>query len=165
MIGPAKTYLLLVSRFAIRAMTAEDARAIASWRYPEPYDFYDWDRDPGDLAQLLDPAGWGVRYFVADDEHDHELAGFFEFTVTDDVVEIGLGLRPDLTGQGLGAPFVAAGIEFAEQRFSPRAYALAVAAFNRRAIAVYERAGFRETRRYPHFTAGALHEFVWMTRD
>jgi len=90
------------------------------------------------------------------------LAGFFEFTETaGGVVEIGLGLRPDLTGQGLGGEFLAAGLEFAGARH----YALAVAAFNHRAIAVYERAGFREVRRYDHFTNGALHEFVWMTRD
>jgi RimJ/RimL family protein N-acetyltransferase len=38
-----------------------------------------------------------------------------------------------------------------------------VAAFNQRAIAVYERAGFREAERYQHFTNGALHDFVWMT--
>jgi len=148
-------------RFAIRAMTAEDAQAIAAWRYPEPYDFYDWDRDPGDLAQLLDPSGHGVRYFAADD--DGRLAGFFEFTPGEDELEIGLGLRPDLTGHGLGATYLATGLEFAERRFGARDFALAVAAFNLRAIAVYERAGFREVRRYEHFTNGAVHTFVWMT--
>jgi ribosomal-protein-alanine N-acetyltransferase len=152
-----------MTRFAIRAMTAADAGEIAAWRYPEPYSFYDSDRDPDDLAVLLDPAGWGSRYFAGDDEQGR-LAGFFQFTATDEVVEIGLGLRPELTGHGLGAAFVAAGLEFAEERFGAREHALAVAAFNRRAIAVYERAGFREVRRYEHFTGGALHEFVWMTR-
>jgi hypothetical protein len=36
-------------------MTAQDAGAIAGWRFPEPYGFYEWDRDPRDLAELLDP--------------------------------------------------------------------------------------------------------------
>jgi ribosomal-protein-alanine N-acetyltransferase len=153
-----------MARFAIRPMTAEDASAIAAWRYPEPYDFYDWDRDADDLTDLRDPAGWGVKYFAADDE-DGRLAGFFEFTVDDDVVEVGLGLRPDLTGHGLGGAYLETGLQFASERFGGRNYALAVAAFNQRAIAVYERAGFRATRRYEHFTNGALHGFVWMTRD
>jgi [ribosomal protein S18]-alanine N-acetyltransferase len=152
-----------MSRFAIRAMTAADAQAIATWRYPEPYGFYDWDRDPDDLRDLLDPAGWGAKYFAADDEG--ELAGFFEFTAGEEEVEIGLGLRPDLTGLGLGGDFLAVGLEFAAQNFAVRRHTLAVAAFNHRAITVYERAGFRETRRYVHFTSGALHEFVWMTRS
>jgi ribosomal-protein-alanine N-acetyltransferase len=153
------SYVLLV--FEIRAMTGADAAAIAAWRYPAPYDFYDWDRDPDDLAQLLDPAGHGVRYFAADE--GGRLAGFFEFTPGEEEVEVGLGLRPDLTGRGRGQEFLAAGLEFAEARYGARRWGLAVAAFNLRAIAVYERAGFREVRRYEHFTNGAVHAFVWMT--
>jgi hypothetical protein len=52
--------------FRIRSMTAADARAVAAWRYPGDYSFYDADADAGDLAELLNPAGWGHRYFAAD---------------------------------------------------------------------------------------------------
>jgi ribosomal-protein-alanine N-acetyltransferase len=148
--------------FAIRAMTAEDADAIAAWHYPGPYAFYDWEQDPGDLAELLDPAEWGRRYFAADAAG--ELAGLFVFKLSDGVAEIGLGLRPGLTGQGLGAGFLQAGVDYAAERLGATGFALAVAAFNRRAITVYERAGFRELRRYEHETNGGVHEFVWMTR-
>ena len=48
--------------------------------------------------------------------------------------------------------------------FGTRNFALAVAAFNQRAITVSERAGFGEVRRYEHATNGGVHEFVWMTR-
>jgi ribosomal-protein-alanine N-acetyltransferase len=41
---------------------------------------------------------------------------------------------------------------------------LAVAAFNQRAITVYERAGFTQTDRYVHATNGAVHGFLRMTR-
>ena len=60
-------------------------------------------------------------------------------------MEIGLGLRPDLTGRGLGLDFFRAGVEFARERFRPALIVLNVAAFNERAIAVYERAGFVRT--------------------
>jgi [ribosomal protein S18]-alanine N-acetyltransferase len=152
-----------VTKFAIRPMTAADARAIAAWRYPGPYAFYNADADPADLAELLDPSGWGRRYFAADDAAG-ELAGHFVFKLGEGVAEIGLGLRPDLTGRGLGRSFVEAGVDYAASVLGARECALAVAAFNRRAITVYERAGFREVRRYPHATNGGVHEFVWMTR-
>jgi ribosomal-protein-alanine N-acetyltransferase len=145
--------------FVIRAMTAEDADAIAAWHYPGPYAFYDWDQDPADLAELLDPAEWGRRYFAAD--ADGELAGFFVFKPHADGTEIGLGLRPDLTGRGLGGRFLDAGLRFA----GAERYTLAVAAFNRRAITVYERAGFVVTERYVHHTNGGDHPFLRMERQ
>ncbi len=153
-----------MSRFAIRPMTAADAHAIAAWRYPEPYSFYEWGRDAEDLAELLDPSEWGRRYF-ASDLAGHGLAGFFVFTPTGDVVEIGLGLRPDLTGRGMGGTYLEAGLRFAAGTFGAERFALAVAAFNARAITVYRRAGFREVERYEHATNGGLHAFVRMTRS
>jgi len=53
----------------------------------------------------------------------------------DDLAELGLGLRPDLTGRGLGAELLAIGLHFAEDLGAERC-TLAVAAFNRRAITV-----------------------------
>jgi RimJ/RimL family protein N-acetyltransferase len=41
---------------------------------------------------------------------------------------------------------------------------LSVAAFNERAIAVYERAGFAEVARRRHAANGGVHEFVTMAR-
>jgi [ribosomal protein S18]-alanine N-acetyltransferase len=46
--------------FMIRAMTAAEAHAVAAWRYPGDYSFYDADADPDDLAELLDPTEWGA---------------------------------------------------------------------------------------------------------
>jgi ribosomal-protein-alanine N-acetyltransferase len=157
------TRFVRVPQFVIRPMAAADAQAIAQWRYPAPYSFYDADADPDDLAELLEPSEWGRRYFAATDA-DGQLVGLFVFKVDGGVVEIGLGLRPDLTGQGLGASFVEAGMRHASVALGATELALAVAAFNRRAITVYERAGFREFRRYDHATNGGVHEFVWMTR-
>ena len=57
-------------------------------------------------------------------------------------------MRPDLTGKGRGDEFVRAGREFGRERFAPRQIVLNVAAFNERAIRVYERVGFVETGRH-----------------
>jgi ribosomal-protein-alanine N-acetyltransferase len=150
--------------FTIRPMTAADARAVAAWRYLGEYAFYDADADPDDLAELLDPAEWGRRYFAADELSQQELAGFLVVKRTGRMAEIGLGLRPGLTGRGLGESFVRTCLRFASAALGAQSYTLAVAAFNRRAITVYERAGFQQAERFQHFTNGGLHAFIRMTR-
>jgi [ribosomal protein S18]-alanine N-acetyltransferase len=153
-----------VPQFTIRPMTAADAHAVAAWRYPGEYSFYDANADPDDLAELLDPAEWGQRYFAADAIAHHELAGFLAVKLTGPVAEIGLGLRPDLTGHGVGESFVRTCLRFASAALGPQSYTLAVAAFNRRAITIYERAGFQEVERFEHFTNGGFHAFIRMAR-
>ena len=106
---------------------------IARWRYPPPYDFYDGDAEP-----VLNPE----RFFRACDEAG-ELIGFYYFEPTPPDLDYGLGLRPDLTGRGLGLAFFRAGLAFARERYEPSRVFLHVAAFNERARRVYERAGFR----------------------
>jgi [ribosomal protein S18]-alanine N-acetyltransferase len=145
-------------------LTQADAEAIAGWHYPEPFSFYDWTEDPDDLAELLDPALRGDAYFGVGDASG-ALIGYFSFKPKDDdTVELGLGLRPDLTGRGLGASFIAAGLDFARARFAPTRFVLSVASFNERAIKVYERAGFVSERVYMHRTNGGDWEFVEMSR-
>jgi len=151
--------------FAIRPMTAVDAHTVASWRYPGEYSFYDADADPDDLAELLDPAEWGSRYFAADELAGHELAGFLMVKLHGRVAEIGLGLRPDLTGRGLGEPFLRTCLRFASAVLGATSYTLAVAAFNRRAITVYERAGFQQVERFEHVTNGGRYAFIRMARN
>jgi len=146
-----------------RPMNEGDARTIAGWHYQEPYTFYDMDQDADDLAELLDPRNWTETYYAVVNEPG-ELVGFFAFKRDGDVVEVGLGLRPDLTGRGIGLPFLLAGLDFARAIFSPTTFRLAVATFNTRAIRDYERAGFERGRVYMHHTNGGEYEFMDMTR-
>ncbi len=150
--------------FRFRPLTQADAEAIAAWHYPEPYSFYDWIADQNDFAELLDPDKRGEAYAAVDDP-DGELIGFFSFkTRGPDTIEVGLGLRPDHTGRGLGLAFVEAGLDEAHSRLGPQEFSLAVATFNQRAITVYERAGFTTVRTYLHHTNGGDWEFVEMRR-
>ena len=131
---------------AFEPATASTFDALAAWRYPPPYDFYDGDVDP-----VLNPE----RHYAAHDEHG-ALVGFFYFEAKHaGAVEIGLGLRPELVGKGLGLEFFRAGVDFAHRTFGPTRVILNVAAFNERAITVYERGGFHRTgehvRRFDRF--------------
>ena len=58
-------------------------------------------------------------------------------------LDIGMGLRPDLTGQGRGLMYVKAILDFAHRTFAPTAFRVTVAQFNKRALRVWEKAGFR----------------------
>ncbi len=147
----------------IAPLTQAEAEDIAGWRYEPPYDFYDWDADPRDLRELLSPELRGDRYFAARDAGG-ELHGYFGFGQTGDVVGVGVGLRPDLTGQGLGLSFLEHGLAFAREQYAPARFRLAVAEFNARAIKVYERAGFERTRSFTHETNGGEFRFVEMER-
>lgn len=145
-------------------LSQEEAETISEWRYPEPYSFYNWTADPDDLRELLDPSLRGEAYWAVKNEAG-ELVGHFSFKPKDEqTVEIGLGLRPDLIGRGLGGSFLAAGLEFAQTQFAPARFVLSVATFNERAIKVYERAGFARERIYMHTTAGREWEFLDMSR-
>jgi len=152
-----------LGQIRITLMTQEEAEEIAAWRYDPPYDFYDWPADEDDLAEQLDPIGRGDRYYSAHNAA-RELIGFFELRNTGDVLVVGLGLRPDLTGHRRGQSFLETGLVFARGQFAPRRFKLSVAEFNSRAIKVYERAGFAKTRSFMHETNGGLHSFIEMER-
>jgi ribosomal-protein-alanine N-acetyltransferase len=122
----------------IRPADEETHRELACWRYPPPYDFYDGDVDP-----VLNPE----RYFGVFDERG-ELVGFYYFEPKPPDLDYGLGLRPNLVGQGLGLEFFLAGLAFARERYEPRRVFLHVAEFNERARKVYERAGFEVVSRH-----------------
>jgi ribosomal-protein-alanine N-acetyltransferase len=163
------------SGYVFRPMNEEEARAVVAWRYEAPYDFYDRANDPEGLEELLGPPERRRGYYAALSGEDGELVGFVCFGpggqvpgfdyADDGSVDIGLGLRPDLTGRGLGLEFLLSGLEFARRRFSPDGFRLSVATFNERAIRVYERAGFRRVEVFTHSTNGGDHPFLLMTRE
>ena len=150
-------------QFTFHKMKQEDAQQIASWHYAAPYDFYDADQDQEDLAELLDPRSWQESYYSVFNE-ENELVGLFVFKPDGQSVEVGLGLRPDLTGKGLGQAFLTAGLTFGQGHLSVREWSLSVATFNTRAIRVYERVGFTPLTTFMHRTNGGEYEFLRMVR-
>jgi len=157
--------------FHFQPMDETCARAIAAWHYESVTSFYDMDQDAEDLAELLDPHSWPDHYYAvmdaeaALDTAGEELVGFFCFEAEQDVVSIGLGLRPDLTGKGLGRAFCEAGLQFAREKFHPRTFALDVATFNARAIALYHKLGFQDSGISLQESNGGYYEFLHMVRE
>jgi RimJ/RimL family protein N-acetyltransferase len=120
---------------SIGPVTPDEMEEINGWAYEPPYDFYDGRHEP-----VRNPE----RFHAARDA-DGAVVGFYYFDHKGPVLEYGLGLRPDLTGQRHGLEFFEAGLEYGRDRFGPEQIVLAVAAFNERAVKVYERAGFVRT--------------------
>jgi ribosomal-protein-alanine N-acetyltransferase len=159
--------------FTIRAFTEADADDIASWHYPAPYDVYDLSEDPSLDIEMRESARWGATWFAADDAETGTLAGFLELVASESEtdgathveVEVGLGLRPDLTGQGIGASFVQAALAFSRERWQPSAFALDVFPWNERAIRCYEGTGFERGEVYVRtFPDGNEVTFLRMAR-
>jgi RimJ/RimL family protein N-acetyltransferase len=147
----------------VEEWTEAHGRAVERWRYEPPYDFYDLASDPADAAAMRDPARGKHRRAVVGD--DGQLDAYWYFDWHGDVVEVGIGLRPDLTGRGLGESFLRAQLEYAVEHWRPATFRLFVAAWNERAIMVYERLGFREVARETrHFELVGDHEFIQMER-
>jgi ribosomal-protein-alanine N-acetyltransferase len=131
-------------RFVIKRLGWTDAWAMSRWRYDEPYTLYNPSLSPAVFA-CLRPLFvlMGYEFFSAHTEQG-ELAGLFTFTrLWSHQVELGLGLRPDMTGKGYGLAFVQSGLEFGRARYAPMTFQLGVAGFNKRATKVYQRAGFQ----------------------
>ena len=152
-----------MSGYSFRLMSDEEARGISRWHYEPPYDFYDTVSDEDDLQELLDPKRRKDAYFSVFDENG-AIVGFFQFELEGNTVDVGLGMRPDLTGKGQGVGYLLAGLEFARERFAPERFTLSVTTFNERAIRVYERAGFERGHVYTHHTNGGEYLFLAMAR-
>lgn len=144
-------------------MTQQQAEEIAhNWHYDGEYSFYDIEADREDLEEFLDPEQRGKNYYIV--TSGDKIAGFFSYhTVDSQTVDIGLGMKPSLTGGGRGREFVDAGLNFAIKSFNPSRITLSVAAFNERAIKVYEKAGFVRGETFMQDTNGSSYEFLNMS--
>jgi ribosomal-protein-alanine N-acetyltransferase len=144
-------------------MTPSVAREIADkWCYPPPYDFYDQTADPDDYQEFITETDWPTHFWQV--RSQDQLVGFFSAHLDEARCEIALGLHPALTGTGRGLAFLQAGLVHLAPLLTPGCeVVLDVAEFNQRAIRVYERAGFKVTRRFNQDTNGATFPFLAMT--
>lgn len=141
--------------FTFSPMNKADAETIAAWEYEGLYRVYSADQESRESVEqeLMDPRS---PYFAVRNESG-DLVGFFVFGTSAEVggergtpglfgldgcLTVGLGMHPHLTGKGVGLSFVEAGLTFARKAYSPTSFRLFVLVWNKRAIRVYERAGF-----------------------
>ncbi|MGG0655283.1 GNAT family N-acetyltransferase [Rummeliibacillus pycnus] len=133
----------------IKEMNETLAKEILNWQYDPPYDFYNNDCTDENIIELLND-----QFKAIVDEHN-QIVGFFcvgesakvpagyKFGVYDaDLIDIGLGMNPNLVGKGFGFEFCTSIIYFIKNQFGESPIRLTVATFNKRAIHLYEKLGF-----------------------
>lgn len=123
-------------------MTAADAELVAGWRYDGDWAVYDQPSVSAFLDQL-------PLYFVVED--DSGPVGFLcigaaarvgGMTEQTDMVDLGVGLRPDLTGRGDGTEFGAIVLRFVGERFPGMAVRASVQSWNTRSLSLTRSLGF-----------------------
>ncbi len=126
---------------------------VSNWHYDDVYSFYDMAADEDDLRIFMDTRNWQNTIRAVLNEND-------EFWLS-------LGLRSDLTGQGLGEEFVLECVKYAALQYKSIRHTikLAVAVFNQRAIKVYQRAGFITTNKTVRDTHIGQVDFIEMEKN
>ena len=146
------------------------ARDITQWRYEEPYQMYslqDQTAVEEVVAYLIDPKN---RIYRMDDA-EHALLAFCSFgndaqvgggDYTESALDVGLGMRPSLTGKGLGPAMIAEVLQFALDHFEVQLFRATIAGFNQRAQKAWQKNGFVITQDFERTFDGK--PFVILTR-
>jgi ribosomal-protein-alanine N-acetyltransferase len=133
----------------IEKTNSTDASEILRWKYSEPYNFYNNELSPETIHEMLDDSYYSVF------DLDKGLVGFFcvgssaqvpngFYTYSEHFIDLGLGMRPELTGKGYGSAFFTIILHFINKTYGEIALRLTVAKFNQRAIHLYEKHGFHK---------------------
>lgn len=148
-------------RLEVCQLAVRHVQEILAWRYEPPYDLYNLGTGTADPIELTE----AIDYFLQPQYHFQavlrqpaaELIAFCSFGAdgqvaggdyTAEAVDIGMGVRPDLTGRGLGGMFAGVAIDYACKTFAPPRLRVTIAAFNHRAQKVWRRHGFAQVQQF-----------------
>lgn len=134
--------------YQILPITREQAERIITWSYQPPYDIY--DLKPDDLKGLLNPE---YRYHQVMDQAgglvgyccygiDAQVPGGDYSAGEPEVLDVGVGMDPNLTGQGRGAGFLEAVLIYGAAIYEPETYRATIAVFNQRSLRTFQGLGF-----------------------
>uniref|UniRef100_UPI0034A054ED GNAT family N-acetyltransferase n=1 Tax=Saccharibacillus sp. CPCC 101409 TaxID=3058041 RepID=UPI0034A054ED len=144
-------------------MTESDGEQISRWSYEKPYDIYGWMpwAQMKELGIEFGDPELRERQYVSV-YRSGELQGFAQLFPLSSTIRLGIGMRPDLCGHGLGTLFVQAVTAEALRRAPDYEIDLEVLTWNQRAIKVYTRAGFSIADTYERMTPDGMKPFYCM---
>jgi len=134
------------ARLRVRPLQQQEAEAVASWRYQGPWSTY--DLHPGDepinaqagYHAVVDDAGSLVGFVCIGQE-----ARVPGLAAEDGITDLGVGMRPDLVGRGLGSAFGAVILDLVHELCGDGPLRAVVQSWNERSLRLARRLGFRDT--------------------
>ena len=145
---------MMVLKYHISPLSEGIARQIIHWRYQPPYDLYDLSEN--DLLGFLNPE---YRFHQVMDEK-MDLVGYCCFGLDarvpggnyeigePTVLDVGVGMHPELVGLGRGAGFLKAILDYGQNQFKPERFRATIAHFNLRSLRTFQGQGFLTTGRF-----------------
>lgn len=140
----------MTNKYKLVRLSESQAAQILDWRYQPPYDFYNPPEHRDEDS--------AIKKFLNPDLNFHavlnmlgEFIGFCSFGIDGQVpggdyseraLDVGLGMKPEFTGKGMGFEFFNAILEYVREQSNPSCVRLTVADFNQRALRLYQKFGF-----------------------
>ena len=156
--------------WTFRPLEKSHVLTMLSWQYEPPYERYNFNPATvtDDLIYLLNPEN--AFYAILNIQDD--LEGYCSFGSDGRVpggdysltaLDIGMGIRPDLTNQKLGAAYARAVMEYGQICYGASTLRVTIALFNQRAQRVWQNLGFDPVETF--VKQGSQDRFVIMTKD
>lgn len=134
---------------SVRPLRRSDAEAVASWAYQGPWSVYDPRPDDALISAeagydaVVDDGGSLVGYVCTGQEA--RVPGLAE---ADGVLDIGVGMRPDLVGHGLGRAFGTVVLGHLRERYGERPLRAVIQSWNERSLRLARNLGFSDAGTY-----------------
>ncbi|WP_291579723.1 GNAT family N-acetyltransferase [Clostridium sp. UBA6640] len=147
-------------KFEFRAPIKSDIEDILTWKYEGIYSFYDNSIQKEKIESIKRSIDSDNDFSIYN-EHN-ELVGNCSFYYIEEFFCLGVQMRPELTGKGFGTEFVRSIINFGKKKYNLSYIDLTVAKFNKRAIRVYEKLGFKFIEEIVNTIRGNDYDFLIM---
>ena len=136
-------------KFIIKPMKYNLATKLVTWKYDPPYDVYNVVSD--DLEAEAHYYADAANQYYSLETDNGDFVAFCCFgqegrvpggDYSTQALDIGVGVRPDLTGKGMGVQYVEAILAFAAKTFETTTFRATIAKFNQRSQRVFQKLGF-----------------------
>ena len=132
--------VIMFEKGILKPLTKETAMEISNWEYESPYEAYSFKGHPSDW--LIKESTWGIEQFCL--VEGERVLGQVACQLEGTDLWVGWSMAPELCDKGNGSKFIKQCVkEIRRVTGHAGRIMLRVAAWNKRAIRAYQKAGFR----------------------